>query len=155
FDHYLAKIAGYVFNKERDQLSERIGRLARVEFGILEAGPVEPWRAEALRAGMIYDLFSHVLAMLSEELNLSAFHPNNVRQIAVARHKIPEFEFAGDAFAYFDFSLDDHRGRPITVTGAVGKGVGESDDKFFTFIGEHGSIKCSLGSKHILIKEAR
>jgi predicted dehydrogenase len=154
FDHYLAKIAEYVFNRERHNLFERIGRLAKVEFGILEQGPVEPWRAESLRAGMIYDLFSHVLAMLSEELDLASFRRNGIRRIAVARHE--GLESPGDTFASFDFDLDDHRGQPIAVSGAVGKGVGERDDKFLAFIGESGFIKCDLspgGTKRVRIKE--
>lgn len=157
FDHYLSKISEYAFMKERHQLSNRIGRLIKVEFGILEAGPIELWRAESLRAGMIYDLFSHVLAMLSEELDLSAFRYDRVNEIKVAQHEPCPPRFNGDTFAYFDFSLLDYQKRLIKVVGAVGKGVGDRDEKFLTFVGEFGSVRCELdpkGSKQILIKEA-
>jgi len=158
FDHYLSKISEYTFKKEQHQLFTRIGTLIKVEFGILEAGPVEPWRAESLRAGMIYDLFSHVLAMLSVEIDLSTFRHDQVRQIKVAQHNPCPLGFNGDTFAYFDFDIKDYQGRLIKVNGAVGKGVGKRDEKFLTFIGEFGSIKFDLdpkGSKQILIKEDR
>jgi len=168
FDHYLAKIAEYVFNREKPFLShsmggliERIGGLIRIEFAILEAGPVEEWRRESLQAGMIYDLFSHVLAMLYVEVDLSTFSYFRVNRIAVARHENATAEgerqrFGGDTFAYFDFVLSTYSGRSVSIRGSVGKGVGERDEKYLTFIGETGWIKCDLtphGSKHVLIKE--
>jgi len=158
FDHYLSKISEYVFNRERDELPSRIGRLLKVEFAILEAGPVELWRAESLRAGMIYDLFSHILAMLSVELDLSSFRYDRVNKVMVAQHEACPHGFGADTFAYFDFGLLDYQGRLVEVTGAVGKGVGKRDEKLLTFGGEFGSIECDLdpkGSKQILIKEHR
>jgi hypothetical protein len=174
FDHYLAKIADYAVNKEssfvpfnRERLIERIGGLKSVEFGLLEAGPVESWRLKSLEAGMIYDLFSHVLAMLDLEVRVETFSHERVNRIAVARHSIQPIRgkartnkdtFIAETFAYFDFKLFDRNGNRIPITGSVGKGVGDRDDKFLTFTGETGWLKCDLnphGSKEILIKESR
>ena len=145
FDHYLAKIFHYDAKKARDQLFERIGALSRVEFEILESGPIESWRAPSLEAGMIYDLFSHVLAMISAELNLSSFRFNRIREIKVAQHQDCPSPVTSETFAYFDFDLLDYEGKRIRVTGSVGKGVGSSDEKFLNFVGERGLIKCDLG----------
>jgi len=156
FDHYLAKIGRYAFAKEKDSLFSRIGALERVEFAILEKGPVEAWRGRSLEAGMIYDLFSHVLAMLSLELDLSTFHEDAVTEIKVAHHKDCPCGFQADTFAHLDFALKNYDGREIKVVGDVGKGVGDRDDKFLTLVGEFGLIQCDLnprGSGKILIEE--
>jgi predicted dehydrogenase len=152
-DHYLAKISEYHMMKGRQQLLHRIGHITEVEFSVLEAGPIEPWRADALRAGMIYDLFSHVLAMLSIELNLATFR--NVRAVKVARHKTSA-AFSAETYAHFDFDLDDYQRRSVTVRGAVGKGVGRRDEKYLKFCGNHGYVRFDLdpkGSKQIVIKD--
>ena len=159
FDHYLSKIHEYVFNRDKHQLFNRIGRLTKVEFAILEAGPLELWRAGSLQAGMIYDLFSHVLAMLSIELDLSTFGHGLVRNIRVAKHKpsLQEREFPGDTFASFDFRLRDRQGVLVDVLGVVGKGVGSKDEKYLTLVGESGKITCDLdpsGTRQICIEEA-
>lgn len=174
FDHYLAKIAEYAVNKERsfvrynrERLIERIGGLRSVEFGLVEAGPVEAWRMKSLEAGMIYDLFSHVLAMLDLEVRVETFSPGRVNRVAVARHKsrpsaargkpkTNKDKFTAETFAYFDFELSDYKGNWIPIRGAVGKGVGKQDEKFLIFTGAAGWIKCDLnpnGTKQIFLKE--
>ncbi len=158
FDHYLAKIHRYVFQSERHQLLDRIGGLTEIEFAILEAGPVELWRAESLRAGMIYDLFSHVLAILSVQLDLSTFRYDRVKSIRVARHKSCPPGFSSDTFTELDLSMEDYQRRRVQVRGAVGKGVGSKDEKFVTLLGSTGLIKCDLdpkGSSQIVMTENR
>jgi hypothetical protein len=100
-----------------------------------------------LEAGMIYDLFSHVLAMLSIELNLSSFRSDQIREIKVARHKNCPTSVDCETFASFDFWLFDYHGRRVDVKGIVGKGVGNRDEKFLNLVGEHGLISCDLGTK--------
>ena len=145
FDHYLAKIHNYVRRQKADHLESQIGSVSGVAFALLESGPVEKWRAATLKGGMVYDLFSHVLAMLSVELNLSSFQTSHRRtMISVARHSGLE-DFEGDTFADFQFDMKNHVGAPISVKGQVGKGVGEQDEKHLTLIGQYARLHFELG----------
>ncbi|HEY6249630.1 MAG TPA: hypothetical protein VI685_06690, partial [Candidatus Angelobacter sp.] len=145
FDHYLAKIQEYI--RDHATVAALLGPLKSVEFALLEPGPVERWRVEALSAGMIYDLFSHILAMLSVDLKVSTFDIQSRRtRIAVARHSgLEETDYKADTFATFDFTMETYSGALVDVHGAVGKGVGSSDMKHLTLIGGDSVVRFDLG----------
>jgi predicted dehydrogenase len=145
FDHYLAKIHEYVQN--RDTANRLTGPLQKIEFALVEAGPVERWRAETLSAGMIYDLLSHVFAMLSVELDLRTFQLQNRRtKIAVARHAgLEDSPYKAETFATFEFIMNSYSGAAVEVRGSVGKGVGKQDMKHITLVGRDSTLRMELG----------
>ena len=153
FDHYLSKIDWYV--SHRGDYKEKMGVINSIEFSILEAGAVEKWRAPSLNAGMIYDLFSHLLAMISEEVDLSSFELDKIDEILVARHKDSPIPEDRETFAYLKFPLTGDGGNQITIEGYIGKGVGVEDEKFLKLNGQKGQITCKLlrNDRGITLKE--
>lgn len=147
FDHYLAKIFRYDVYRNNDRLVDEIGGIRRVEFSLLETQPVETWRATSLRAGMLYDLFSHVLAMLTVELEVPPVPGKAIRKMKVARyHECPD-DFEGETYAGVHLGMQNPQGYTVEVEGEVGKGVGEHDKKDMKFIGDGGWIRFDLGAK--------
>jgi predicted dehydrogenase len=152
-DHYLAKIFAYIMNRQAEVFNRRVGRIHTVEFRLCEASPVEPWRAISLEAGMVYDLFCHVLAMVSPFVDLTTFRVRTgpKTQILVAQHvacPIP-----AETFAWIRTTeiLDFGHG-PVALEGALGKGIWSSggdavvakDEKYIKFVGEDGTIYANL-----------
>jgi|GEM_PF-2585146 len=146
FDHYLGKIFDYDVHKKTDGLFERIGPLQSVKFRVVECEPLEPWRVDSLRAGMAYDLFSHVLAMLSVELKVSTLTSARIKA-KVARHQGCPDTFSAETFAAFSLEMEDFRGRLVPVQGSVGKGVGSKDEKCISLQCAHGVIHFDLDPK--------
>jgi len=151
FDHYLAKIADYSKRREVDRLfrdpgtsGASLGILKKASFALLEPGGVESWRAESLRAGMTYDLFSHVLAMLPVELRCEGGPSDWIKRVAVARHKKCPESVTAETFAHFELLLKNAVGQDVCVEGDVGKGVGTSQEKWMRFSGQDGEVQFDL-----------
>lgn len=144
-DHYLAKIFDYLMH--RKEVASYIGAVREIEFSICESGGVEAWRVPALQAGMIYDLFSHVLAQISPFVNLDSFFPNNgTSAILAAQHEqcpIPSESFA----SIVNSDLRDTHDRKISIQGTIGKGIGVQDCKVLTIRGDHKTLTADFGPK--------
>ena len=141
-DHCLAKISSYIFRRRDESLKKQIGAVRKIEFSLCESGGVEPWRAPALEAGMMYDLLCHVLAQASPFINLENFlsqSRTSGSKIMVARHK--DCPIKSESYAHFHLpGLKDHHDREITLSGCIGKGVGKQDQKFLRIVGEYGTL---------------
>ncbi len=140
-DHYLGKIFEFVLHRDEAALIRQLGVIQRIEFSICESRPVEPWRATSLEAGMVYDLFCHLLAQISPFVNLKTFLQQEPAQchISVAQHE--NCPIAAESFAYISCdNLYDYHSRPIQLTGSLGKGIGEADNKFLRLVGQRTSV---------------
>ncbi len=145
-DHYLAKIFSCVTRFNEEMLQQKTGVIKRIEFSICEAGGVEPWRASSLDAGMVYDLFCHVLAQASPFLKLDTFLSGGEghSQVRVAKHK--DCPIRRESYARIESpGLQDFYGRQVTLSGVLGKGIGQKDVKFLRVIGEHGTLFADFG----------
>ena len=144
-DHYLAKIFRYVLRHREEALQRQIGVIREIEFSVCEAGGVEPWRAPTLGAGMIYDLFCHVLALISPFVNLkSFFQGDGDPEVLVACHV--DCPIRNESFAHINHpGLLDFQGRRLALKGSLGKGVGGEDVKFLRIVGERGTLTADFG----------
>lgn len=145
-DHYLAKIFPCAMRCNEEMLQQKIGVIRKIEFSICEAGGVEPWRASSLDAGMVYDLFCHVLAQASLFLRLDTFLSGGegCSKVLVARHE--DCPIRRESYARIDNSgLQDFNGRRVTLSGVLGKGISQQDVKFLRIIGEHGTLFADFG----------
>lgn len=148
-DHYLAKIFRYVMRRHEEALEAQVGVIQRIEFSICETGGVEPWRAASLDAGMIYDLFCHLLAQICPFVDLGTFlhGDESRREILIAQHERCPQPFNGESYASIRADLRDFNNRRVTLTGCVGKGVGNEDLKFLKIIGENGILIGDFGPR--------
>lgn len=145
-DHYLAKIEEYLKREESDDLLKRIGGVQQIEFRLLEAQKVEAWRQGALAAGMSYDLYVHVQAMIANHVDLRSFTLDSERTCirAAKHHKSP---IGGEDYMWIDTVLANSQGGEVRLTGAVGKGVGTRDEKYLVFVGKKGKLYFQLDRK--------
>ena len=131
FDHYLAKISNFISNGQRC-LQELGDELTRIEFSILESKIIDPpERAKSLKYGMIYDLLCHPLSIISTVCDLDGAFVDTVES---AKYENAPEEVS-DTFDYIELYLKNFNGKPISVTGSVGKGVGERDEKYINIFG--------------------
>lgn len=138
-DHYLAKIHLLVANKDNQELQKQLGVIRRIEFSICEAGAVEQWRASSLQAGMTYDLFCHVLAMISPFVDLTSFPDAKGPGMLVAQHV--DCPIDNESYGRLrDRPLRDFVKRQVILDGRLGKGVGQEDVKYLRMIGETGNL---------------
>lgn len=93
---------------------------------------------------MVSDLFSHVLATISVELNLNLLNITQVQKVKVSSHFSRREAFSSETFAYLELEMRDFQGAPVQVTGSVGKGVGNEQAKELVFDGRKGLIKFDL-----------
>ncbi len=146
FDHYLAKIKGLALEPNQEKYFESIGALRNVEFQLTESRQLEPWRAETLEEGLIYDLFSHILALLTICIDLQTYRADYVVKFFAGKHE--GSPITKETFAFIDFRLKDYKSNQVRVKGSIGKGISRDDKKFIKFIGEEGYIICRFAGKN-------
>lgn len=160
-DHYLAKIAEWVLHRDSNNaLDRQVGTIKRIEFSLCEAGEVESWRKDALQAGMVYDLFCHILAQVSHSIDLTSFL-KRIREpgssILVSRHEGCPIDT--ESYAFFNLPhLYDHQQREVGLRGCIGKGVGSQDTKFLRIVGERGELFANFSpgaSKNLTLKTSQ
>lgn len=145
-DHYLAKIFNYIMRRDEESLQAQIGVIKEIEFSICEAGGVEPWRAHALEAGMIYDMFCYLLAQISPFVRLETFLStfDDHARIQIANHE--DCPIRTESYAnILHTRLLDLSGRSLRLHGQLGKGIGKVDNKFLRITGEHGTVFADFG----------
>jgi len=149
FDHYLA--AAESFLRDKAKYLKRIGSIKRIEFHILEPFGIPPNRVKTLDKGMIFDLFSHVLALVARVIDSSttAFD-QRVRLEQVKAAKYIDCPISGESFAWIAFSIDD-----IPVTAVVGKCVATSEDKLVTLHGARGRIELDFQRDRFFIIDSK
>jgi len=143
YDHYLSKF--YPFQLKTDQwLKEKIiGDVERIEFRLLETSSIPRHRVSALDRGMIYDLFSHGLAVVVAIPNKWAYPDNeNLRKLKIEKVSVAKYagcKTHGCSYAKIIFSvfMGD---RFIPCEAVVGKGVGQFPEKNLKIVGSQGEI---------------
>lgn len=153
-DHYLAKIHPFLQNKIG--YLEEIGQIEKIKICILESSDISENRTKSLEGGMIFDLFSHVLPLLSGVLNLK--HLSTVIKLdEVKAAKYSGTPIPGETFSWIKFHSDD-----VEIEAMVGKSVGTSNDRFMEICGSEGEIhldfdkaKFFVFNSHNCIKEQR
>ena len=146
FDHYLAR--AYPFLLESNRYLEQIGGVEKIEFHLLEYGEIPPERVKTLDKGMIFDLFCHALALVcavvSQNLTCSAAKLKTVEPKGVKAARYINCPSSGETFALIELTIDSN----IKVLTAVGKCVGDSDEKFIKIYGrEEQIIKVEFSTK--------
>jgi len=149
FDHYLARAEPFV--RDKAKYIKRIGSIKRIKFHILEPFSIPPNRVKALDKGMIFDLFSHVLALVAGVTNSSttAFL-SRVKLDQVKAAKYINCPISGESFAWIKFSIDD-----IPITAAVGKCVATSEDKLMVLYGTTGRIELDFIKDRFFITDSQ
>lgn len=149
FDHYLARAEPFLRDKTR--YLARIGNIKRIEFHILEPFGITSNRVEALDKGMIFDLLSHILALVAGVTNSSTtafFQRVKLEQVKAAKYV--NCSISGESFAWIEFSIDD-----IPITAAVGKCVATSEDKLMALYGTTGKIELDFIKDRFFITDSQ
>ena len=157
FDHYFAR--AYPFLRHKDYYLKEIGGVEKIECNILESSRIARKRANALDKGMIFDLFCHVLAVVSavvkQNLTCSETKLQAVGLEEVKAARYVGCPISGETFAWIKLIINSN----IEVLGAVGKCVGTSEDKFMKLYGPNGRIELNLrprGSRfHVFDSQGR
>lgn len=137
FDHYLASLEPFL--RCGPQYLARIGGIESLEINILENEVIPPHRIQTLKEGMIFDSFPHVLAVSAAVVEKKLTPTEDVLQkvefVEGTRAKYNGWPFSSETYARIKFLLGNKR---VTVTGVVGKGIGETPDKQMIIYGTHG-----------------
>lgn len=149
FDHYLARAEPFL--RDKTKYLKRVGSIRKFEFHILEPFGIPPNRVKTLDKGVIFDLFSHVLALVARVINSSttAFDQRiSLKQVKAAKYI--DCPISGESFAWITFSIDD-----VPITAIVGKCVATSEDKFMTLHGTTGRIELDFVKNEFFIIDSR
>jgi predicted dehydrogenase len=134
FDHYLATLHPFL----RSYL-KKVGGPESLEIKILEDTEIPSEKADTFREGMIFDLFPHVLAVSAAVVEKKLAPTEAILQTVKfkegARAKYKDWPFPSETCARIEFLVGNKR---VTVTGVVGKGIGETPDKQMVIYGTHG-----------------
>lgn len=137
FDHYLAR--AYPFLKDKARYINGIGGIEKIEFRILENSPILLERMQTLNSGIILDLFSHVLSVVSATLSqkplCTAEFINNVSIDDIFKAKYHDSPISNETFAQIGFTVNG-----IKIDASLGKCVGSSEEKSMILNGERGQI---------------
>jgi len=149
FDHYLARAEPFLQGKAKYLV--RVGSIKRIEFHILEPFGIPPNRVKALDKGMIFDLFSHVLALvarLTDSSTTALFQRVKLEEVKAAKYV--NCPISGESFAWIAFSFDD-----IPITAAMGKCVVTSEDKLMALYGTTGKVELDFIKDRFFITDSQ
>ena len=136
FDHYLARAYPFLIKKLHQK---RGGRLTKIEFFILEQTEITLQRKITLDKGMIFDLFSHVLALtvaiLDKNLTPSVTRLKEMEINQVEAGQYNDCPINGETFALINGGIVNES---IELKSAVGKCVGTADDKWMKLYFKNG-----------------
>lgn len=137
FDHYLATLRPFL--RCVRQYLAKIDDIKSLEINILEHNKIQQHQAQTLQEGMIFDLFPHILAVSAAVVEKKLAPTEAILQKAEfvdgARAKYRGWHFSTETCARIEFLVGNKR---VTVTGRVGKGIGEEPDKRMTIYGADG-----------------
>lgn len=137
FDHYLASLYPFLL-RERQYLA-KIGDIESLEINILENDAIPPHQVQTLKEGVIFDLFPHILAVsavvVEEKLTPTEDILQKAEFVDGARAKYKGWPFSSETCARIKFLVGNKR---VSVSGRVGKGIGETPDKQMIIYGTHG-----------------
>ncbi|MGA8848673.1 MAG: Gfo/Idh/MocA family oxidoreductase [Dehalococcoidia bacterium] len=128
FDHYLAEL--HPFLRGVRSYLRRIGEPESLEVKILENAEIPFKKVNTLKEGVIFDLFPHVLAVSAAVVEKklapteAIFQTVALKERALAKYK--GWPFSSETYARIKFLIGDRR---VSVSGMVGKGIGETSDK--------------------------
>lgn len=141
FDHYPAKAAPFL--KDWASHPAKIDGLKKVEVHILESNKIRPQRERTLDKGMIFDLFSHVLALVYNIVKRSSY--DKFPTVAIEEVKAARYAgcpIKGETFAWIKFRVSNLSGVAI-----VGKCVDSQDDKLMRLTGPNGDDEINFDPK--------
>ncbi len=161
FDHYLASL--YPFLRRQSQYLKKIGGIRSLEIRILEKNEIPPNRVDTLREGVIFDLFSHALAVSAAVVG-KKLAPTEDTLRKTERGKWRRVKYRGcplleETWAHFELTIENKM-----VTGVVGKGVGKTDKRMSIYgtsgrkieidfeadsFSVNGRVEGKLDSKHV------
>jgi hypothetical protein len=145
FDHYLGRLDEFVKNKQR--LMSLVGDIQEIRFDMTEPWAVEESRKDSVKLGMIFDMFCHQVAVVSEILDIGKL---KFEEVLAARHENSPIGEA-DTFAYLDCLIPDHAGHAIPVRGSIGKGVGDKESKYFFIHGEAADLILDISKRRKIV----
>lgn len=157
-DHYLAKF--YPFQVKIDKWLDRgiIGKVKKIEFRLLEPPVIPPYRISALDAGMIYDLFSHGIAVVAAVPSRGAYpDPRILRELQILEVKIAKYfksKIKGCTYAKVKFTIPIKESR-IPCEARVGKGVGKEPEKILKIMGSEGEISVDIEKFSFIISDPK
>jgi len=142
YDHYLSKF--YPFQIQINKWSDQgiVGKVQEIEFRLLESSIVPPYRIKSLDRGMIYDLFSHGVAVATTPSRWVYPDPKilkNLRILKVEAAQYAECEIKGCTFAKIDFEIPIGE-KYVLCRAKVGKGIGKKPEKTLRITGSKGKI---------------
>ena len=147
FDHYLAK--AYPFFQNKSTYLEGIGQIKKIEFHILESYGIPKNRAESLKKGVIFDLFSHDLslidALFDSEFLSTKIKVGDVKAARYINAPIPE-----ETFAWIKLHFSN-----IKIEAMIGKSVGKSDDIYMNIYGTRGEIKIDFVKNEFFVFDSQ
>lgn len=143
YDHYLSKF--YPFELKTDQWlkEEIIGKVKKIEFNLLEPIIIPRHRIVALDAGMIYDLFSHGLAVITAIPNKWAYpdlenlQKLKILEVMVGKYKGCRIHGCSYSKIIFEVPLGNAF---VPCEARVGKAVGKKFEKTLRITGSKGKI---------------
>lgn len=147
FDHYAARLKPFLNSKYFTD--NGFGKCVQFEFEMFEAAPrgLEE-RAPSIKSGMLFDMASHALPVLSwliENQNLANIRPINLYASTLVMPRSTKKYIDAETFGIlnFDFPLAPELGGG-TVHGQIriGKGIGTADSKFVTLTDSEGKKLC-------------
>jgi hypothetical protein len=147
FDHYAARLKPFLNSKYFTD--NGFGKCVQFEFEMFEAAPrgLEE-RAPSIKSGMLFDMASHALPVLSwliENQNLANIRPINLYASTLVMPRSTKKYIDSETFGIlnFDFPLAPELGGG-TVLGQIriGKGIGPADSKFVTLTDSDGKKLC-------------
>lgn len=157
-DHYLAKF--YPFQVQIDQWLDRgiIGEVKEIEFRLLEPPVISSRRIRALDAGMIYDLFSHGIAVVAAVPSKWAYpDPEIFKKLRILKVQVAKYfgcRIKGCTYAKVEFEIPV-RGRNIFCAAKVGKGIGKKPSKILKITGSRGEILVDIDKYSFVISDIK
>jgi predicted dehydrogenase len=157
YDHYLSKFYPFELQTDRWLRQGIIGDVRKIEFRLLEPTLIPHHRLSALDAGMIYDLFSHGLAVITAIPNKWAYPDlENLQKLKIFQVRVGKYEgcrIHGCSYSKIIFEIPIGK-RSIPCEARVGKGVGKKFEKILKITGSRGRILVDIENYQYSITDA-
>ena len=157
YDHYLSKFYPFELQTDRWLKQGIIGDVRKIEFKLLEPTLIPHHRLSALDAGMIYDLFSHGLAVITAIPNRWAYPDlENLQKLKIFQVRVGKYKgcrIHGCSYSKIIFEVPLGK-RLIPCEARVGKGVGKKFEKILRVTGSRGKILVDIENYQYRITDA-
>ena len=150
----------YAFQLKTDEWIKRniIGEIKKIEFQLLEPEIIPPYRIAALDNGMIFDLFSHGVTVITSVPSKSVYPEAMVlKKLRILKVKVAKYlgcKTKGASYVKVDFEIPIEK-NIIFCEVRVGKGVGKGPQKFLKITGSKGEIFADIQNFYFIISDQR